>query len=134
MMCSCNPDKSCYPYNTQKIYLFHSIYHSYLIQFFFTIHLLPPFIQFDTFTQKMYRTFILRSTQRASNRFFFLPFPPLVLSFLINQKFITPPVQICLQILYLNPTFQNTSSPTYPLSVYKVLLIRVLYGGAKGLY
>ena len=37
-MCSCNPDKPCYPFNTQKICLFHSIYHPYLIKFFFTIH------------------------------------------------------------------------------------------------
>ena len=43
-MCRCNPYKSCYPFNTQEICLFHSIYNPYLIQFFFTIHLSPHLI------------------------------------------------------------------------------------------
>ena len=38
-MCRCNPYKSCYPFNTQEICLFHSIYQPYLIHFYFTIYL-----------------------------------------------------------------------------------------------
>ena len=30
-MSRCNPDKPCYPFNTQEICLFHSIYHLYLM-------------------------------------------------------------------------------------------------------
>ena len=47
----------------------------------------------------MYQTFILRSTHRTSNRFHLLPFSPLILSFLTNQKSISPPISISLQIL-----------------------------------
>ena len=56
-MCRFNPEKPCYSFNAQEICLFHCICHPYLIQFFFTIHVLPPFIQFDTFTQQMYLNF-----------------------------------------------------------------------------
>ena len=112
-MCHCNPDKPCHPFNTQEICLFHSIYHPYLIQFFFTIHLSPPFIQFDTFIQKMYKTFILRSKHRTSHRFYCLPFSPLILTFLTNQKAISPPIQITLQIFSTEP---NLSKYLLPLA------------------